>query len=149
MGKTRESWLKSGVQNYINRIKKYVSVDIKECKGIKYNKKMDLDKILDKEGEKLMKAIPKGSFKIVLDQRGKMLNSKKFASFFTILENQGTRDIALITGGPLGLSKKVVESADFLFSLSKLTFPHDFARLILAEQVYRAFTIKAGEPYHH
>ena len=149
MDKTRESWLNSGVQNYINRIKKYVSVDIKECKGIKYNKKMDLDKILDKEGEKLMKAIPKGAFKIVLDQRGEMLDSKGLASFFISLENQGTRDIALIIGGPLGLSKDLVERADLLFSLSRLTFPHDFARLILAEQVYRAFTIKAGEPYHH
>lgn len=149
VGKTKETWLRNGVQNYLERIYRYVSVQVKECKEKKYSPKMGKKAILNEEGERLLRAVPKGAFCIVLDERGKMFKSEELASFITRLENQGTRDIAVISGGPLGLSREVIKSADLILSLSRLTFPHDLARLIIAEQFYRAFTIKAGEPYHH
>ncbi len=93
-------------------------------------------------------ALPKDCFVFALDEKGKMLTSLEFARLLERLELQGKRKLAFVIGGHLGLSSDVTKRAAFCLSLSPMTFTHDMARLILLEQLYRAFTIKAGLPYH-
>jgi len=85
---------------------------------------------------------------VVWDPCGKDMDSVAFAEFLGDLRNDGFPDLWMMVGGPLGISKRLLARADFVLSFSKMTFPHDLARLVVMEQVYRAFTILKGEPYH-
>jgi 23S rRNA (pseudouridine1915-N3)-methyltransferase len=147
LGKTKDSFLSEGIDEYYSRLIHYVSVSIKTLK-IK-NKEQWNDTITrQQEGKLLLTHVPTGSLKVVLDSRGRQFTSEKMADLLERWEQQGIKQVSFLIGGALGLSDEVILEADLLFSLSKMTFTHDMTRLFLLEQLYRAFTIKAGEKYH-
>ncbi len=149
VGKTKEPWLRQGVDHYLNRLKHYLQVKVSEVRAWKKGAGTKASENLRNEGKALLKAIPSGAYVIAMDIKGKMLDSPGLAAMLTDLEDRGTRDLAIIIGGDQGLSPDVIAAADMRLSLSPMTFTHDMARLILAEQLYRACTIRAGQPYHH
>jgi len=147
-GHTREAWLAQGIEKYLNRIKKYHALNVVETKAPK-GKSGKREKIIMLESEGLEKALPQRAFSIALDERGKMLSSRGLADLISRVEADGIRDVAFVIGGPYGLHRNFASGCSIMLSLSPMTFTHDMARLILAEQVYRACTIRVGAPYHH
>ena len=106
------------------------------------------EKIKEKEGEKILKAISPNSFKIALSEYGKEFTSIDFSKFITELQNKGINEVSFIIGSAIGLSETVVKNSDFKLALAKMTLPHQMAQLFLLEQIYRAFKIMNNEPYH-
>jgi 23S rRNA (pseudouridine1915-N3)-methyltransferase len=135
IGQPKLEFAKSGFAEYVKRLQFFHRVEIRHLKdGVK-------DKEVLKEGE--------GLFRIILDEQGKEFDSsRELAEFLENKAVQGQGNICFIIGGPEGLSEKVKKHADLIWSLSRLTFPHDLAMVILAEALYRAGTISAGHPYH-
>jgi 23S rRNA (pseudouridine1915-N3)-methyltransferase len=150
IGKTRDAWLKQGIDHYIRRIERYQQVNIIELKDKGRKNRLPAERLVIQEAEDIKKSIPKGNVHIIaLDAKGKSLSSTGFARMITSLEQNGTRDILWITGGAYGLDSSILQMAHTILSLSRLTFTHDMTRLILTEQLYRACTIRNGEKYHH
>ena len=147
LGKTKERYLQEGIRDFQSRLSHYVRVEIKEIR-IKKIKSSNKKHLLDSENQLIESQISAGAYRVVLDSRGQMLSSETLSNHLNVLENRGIKRAAFIIGGPLGLAEEQVEKADLILSLSKLTFPHDMVRLLLLEQLYRAYTIKAGEKYH-
>lgn len=149
LGKTREQYLAQGIADFSKRLSHYVPAEIKILKDVRRGKKnVSEDKIIALEGEALLGAVARNSIPVVLDVTGKLLTSEEVAGKFAKWEGQGVKNISFLIGGPMGLSPAVLKAANFIWSLSSLTFTHEMARLVLLEQVYRAYTIKAGEKYH-
>ena len=148
VGKTKEPWISEGLKHYQKMLSKFVDLEVQMVKDEKITPHISEDIVLEKEGEKVLRYLDKKSFYFVLDPKGETLSTEELAVFFKNKMNQGCNDFVLITGGVLGLSRKVVDSADFTLSLSRMTFPHQLIRLILLEQVYRAFSIIKGRKYH-
>ncbi len=147
LGKTKEFYLEQGITEYTSRLKHYTSVSVKILKNkIKKNANSTLQKKL--EGQLLLDNIPKDALKVVLDSQGRQYTSEELATLIGRWQQRGLRQVSFIIGGPLGLSQEVLEEADTMLSLSKLTFTHDMVRMFLLEQLYRAFTIRKGEKYH-
>ena len=140
VGKLKEKFLIDGVNEYLKRIKIFSKIDVQEISECR---------TIDEEGKKLLAKVPKNSFLIVLDVSGVELTSEKFAEKISELNLRGISEITFIIGGAFGLSDEVKNFADFRLSLSKMTFTHQMARLIIVEQIYRAFKINRGEPYHY
>ena len=147
--KTRDSWLRAGIEHYIEKIEHYIRLQVLQVRGVRFARKMKPDEVMKCEAESIVKALPKGAFTIALDVKGRMLDSPGLAGMMTDLETRGVRDLAMVIGGALGLAPEIIKGADKRLSLSLMTFTHDMVRLILLEQIYRACTINAGEPYHH
>ncbi|MEA1866708.1 MAG: 23S rRNA (pseudouridine(1915)-N(3))-methyltransferase RlmH [Thermodesulfobacteriota bacterium] len=147
--KTRDTWLSAGIEHYIEKIKHYIRVQVLQVRGVRFARKMKPDEVMKREAESIVKALPKGAFTVAMDVKGRMLDSPELAGMLTDLETRGVRELTMVIGGALGLAPEIIKRADKRLSLSPMTFTHDMARLILAEQIYRACTIKAGEPYHH
>lgn len=145
-GKTKAEYFQKGIDEYVKRLSRYVKIRIQQVKEFKG--KGNESAFKEKEGRMLMAKVPKSSFLVVLDPSGKQVSSEQFADSITQWEELGKQAVAFIVGGPIGLSREVLDQADRILSLSKMTFTHDMARLILLEQVYRAYTIKAGTAYH-
>ena len=140
IGRLKEKFLVDGVSEYLKRIKPFAKIEvaeIPECKTVK------------DEGAKLLAQILRDSFVIVLDVAGESLSSENFAEKIAALSLHGVSSITFIIGGAFGLSEEVRRAADFRLSISPMTFTHQMARLILVEQIYRAFKIIRGEPYHY
>jgi len=149
VGKTHEPYIKAGVENFTGRIAKYYPVDwniIAPPKNAGLLGEMELKK---KEADILLAGISKDDFLVALDERGKSLSSEQLAAFIQARANESTRQLIFLVGGAYGLHQTVLERANYKWSLSLLTFPHQLVRLILAEQVYRACTIIRNEKYHH
>ena len=146
LGKTKDSFLADGIKEYEKRLKHYTSVALKTIKTRRFQGSDD--SIREKEGELLLASLMTPTFLVTLDSRGKELSSTSFSKAISQWEQQNIRHITFIIGGPLGLARNVLEKADFSLSLSQMTFTHDMVRLFLLEQLYRAYTIKAGEQYH-
>jgi len=102
-----------------------------------------------KEGKKIIRSLSADDYVVLLDERGKAMRTSELASWMEKLFMLPGKRLVFIIGGPWGFSREVYERADFTLSLSKLTFPHQLVRLLFLEQLYRAFTIIKGEPYHH
>jgi 23S rRNA (pseudouridine1915-N3)-methyltransferase len=147
-GKTKSDYIHKAVEEYYKRLKYYVNTDIIVVPDLRNTKKMTRDEQKRKEGEGILKVLPERNLVIALDENGRELSSPRFANFLNKKMIEG-RDISMIIGGAYGFSEKVLESADVKISLSKMTFSHQMVRMILLEQVYRAFTILRNEPYHH
>lgn len=148
-GKTNVDYLKKGIALYENRLKHYCSFERKEIPELKRVSSLNESQIKIKEGELILKNISDQDLLILLDQRGSKITSEDFA---LRLENWGVRGIKKViftVGGAYGFSEKVYERANGTISLSNMTFSHQMVRLIFVEQLYRAFTIIKGEPYHH
>lgn len=140
IGKLKEKFLVDGVNEYLKRLKPFARIEVVEVPECR---------TLDEEGQKLCGQILRESFVFVLDVAGAALTSENFAKKIADLNLRGVSDVTFIIGGAFGLSEEVKRSADFLLSVSPMTFTHQMARLILVEQIYRAFKINRGEPYHY
>ncbi len=140
IGRLKEKFLVDGVGEYLKRLKPFAKVEVAEIPECR---------TLEEEGAKLLAQVLRESFVIVLDVAGETLSSEKFAEKISALNLQGVSEITFIIGGAFGLSEEVRRAADFRLSFSPMTFTHQFARLILVEQIYRAFKIIRGEPYHY
>lgn len=151
VGKLKEKYFKQGIEEYIKRLRPYANVSIVEVADEKAPESLseaEIEQVKTAEGERLLKKLPDSSYAIVLAIQGKQMPSEAFAEKIRELATYGQSDIAFIIGGSNGLSDTVLRRADFQLSFSKFTFPHQLMRLILVEQIYRAFKIMRGEPYH-
>jgi 23S rRNA (pseudouridine1915-N3)-methyltransferase len=148
VGKTKELWIAEGIKHYQKMLTNFAELEFQIIKDEKITPHLSEELVLEREGERVLKYLDKKGFSLVLDHKGKMLSTEELAELFKNKINQGESDFIFITGGALGLSQKVVNSADFKLSLSKMTFPHQLVRLILLEQVYRVFSIIEGRKYH-
>ena len=149
VGKAHESYVKEGVEMFTKRISNYFPVQwqiIPMPKNAGIMSEMDL-KI--KEGETILQFLKKEDYLIVLEERGKQLNSEGLAAFIQQRANESEKNLVFLIGGAFGLSEDVLQRANYKWSLSQLVFPHQLVRLILAEQVYRACSILRNEKYHH
>lgn len=151
IGKLKEKYLKQGIDEYIKRLSAYAKVDIIELPDEKAPENLsnqDMKIVKDKEGERILSKISPDAHVIALAIEGKMKSSEELADNMDRLATYGKSKVAFVIGGSLGLSDAVLKRADEKLSFSKMTFPHQLMRLILLEQVYRAFRINRGEPYH-
>lgn len=149
VGKTTFPFVKEGCDIFIKRIKHYISFESIEIPELKNTSSLSKDQIKEREGELIMKHI-KGTDKVILlDERGKTLSSMEWSGEIEREMISGTKAIVFIVGGAYGFSDAVYKRADSKLSLSKMTFSHQIIRLFFIEQLYRAFTIIKGEPYHN
>jgi len=149
IGKELESYVKPGVEDFTRRLTRYYPTEwslIPPPKGAATLGPAELKK---KEGEIILKQLGKDDFLVALDERGQQVTSEKLASFIQTRGNGSQKNVVFLIGGAFGLDTSVLDRADFKWSLSQLTLPHQLVRLILAEQLYRACTILRNEKYHH
>lgn len=151
VGKLKEDYLKKGLAEYVKRLAPYIKfemVEISDEKAPETMSEQQLRIVIEKEGERILKSVSPSTYVITLAIDGKQLTSEQFADHFAQLGLSGRPDITIIIGGSNGLSPTVLSRADFKLSFGTFTYPHQLMRLILVEQIYRAFKINAGEPYH-
>lgn len=151
VGKLKEKYLKAGIDEYLKRLSSYAKVEIIEVSDEKAPEVLsaaEMELVKNKEGEKLLAKLSQETYVIALAIDGKMRSSEELADTIDKLATYGKSKIAFVIGGSLGLSNEVLQRADEKLSFSKMTFPHQLMRLILLEQVYRAFRINRNEPYH-
>ncbi|MCK5825858.1 MAG: 23S rRNA (pseudouridine(1915)-N(3))-methyltransferase RlmH [Desulfuromusa sp.] len=149
VGKLAESWQRTVAEDYAGRIQRYFSLDIIELKEEKGGRRGDTKGLLKREGARIMEKVPQRTFLIALDERGRNLKSEQLADLLSAEMLHGGRDWCLVIGGPYGLDDDVRTRADLTLSLSKMTFTHQMARILLLEQLYRSCTIIKNEPYHN
>ena len=150
-GKLKEKYLREGVAEYEKRLAPFASVELLETREeylAENPSEAPRQQTLAKEGERLLRLVPEKSFLIVLDVKGKLLSSEALAKELASLALQGQSDLTFLIGGAFGLSQAVRERADLRISFSPMTFTHQMVRLLLYEQIYRAFKINRGEKYH-
>jgi len=147
VGKTGFSDLESAIARYVERLGHYCTVRVHYVKAEKITSGAAENVVREREGERISKLVESGRM-ILLDQAGTELDSPGFSGFLQKLMDSGVSDLWMVVGGPVGVSDGLRKRADKVISLSKMTFAHDLARLVLVEQTYRAFTIMRGEPYH-
>lgn len=152
------NYLNPGIEDYLKRLKPFAKVSIVEVPDEPILPAVTAEQVMEKEGQRILPYIERSSYAIALSERGEALSSEKFAR--ALFERTGgnppngghtigdSRPIIVIVGGPLGLSSAVLEKCQWILSLSAMTFPHPMVRLILLEQLYRAFKIQRNEPYH-
>ncbi|WP_075983336.1 23S rRNA (pseudouridine(1915)-N(3))-methyltransferase RlmH [Bacillus massilinigeriensis] len=151
VGKLKEKYLKQGIEEYLKRLSSYAKVEIIEVADEKAPEELSavqMEIVKQKEGERILAKVQTDAHVIALAIEGKLKSSEELADTLDKLATYGKSKVAFIIGGSLGLSKEVLNRADEKLSFSRMTFPHQLMRLILVEQVYRAFRINRGEPYH-
>jgi 23S rRNA (pseudouridine1915-N3)-methyltransferase len=151
VGKLKEKYLFQAVEEYVKRLGRYCSLEIVELADEKTPE--DASKALEgiikrKEGERILKALKEDSYRVALAIEGSMLSSGELADKIASLGVSGVSHISFIIGGSLGLSEEVLGKADYKLSFSRMTFPHQLMRVLLLEQVYRAYRIISNQPYH-
>lgn len=151
VGKVSLSFLKSGIEEYKKRMRSYANVTITEVKEEKVSDRPDEAERLrtvEAEGDRLLKQIKDGQFVFLLDLHGDTMSSEKLASKIASLGLSGRSDIVFVIGGAYGVSDALRKRADIKLSFSPMTFTHQMVRLLVIEQIYRAFKINRKEPYH-
>ncbi|MBO5563063.1 MAG: 23S rRNA (pseudouridine(1915)-N(3))-methyltransferase RlmH [Bacteroidales bacterium] len=149
VGKTDVKWVKEGLDLYVSRLKHYVPFSLVEIPQLKGAASLSREQIREKEGELILRQVDPGDTVVLLDERGKEYRSVEWAEALRKRLAHGGRGLVFVIGGAYGFSQKVYDRSDGLVSLSKMTFSHQMVRTVFAEQLYRAFTIIRGEPYHH
>lgn len=144
VGKIKEKALQTLIEEYSKRISGYTKINIVEV-GDEPNEKVNVKQI---EGERILKQIKKEAFVVLLDLRGESLDSIALAKKINEINTYHSSNITFVIGGSLGVSDEVVERADYLLKLSNMTFPHNIARLLILEQIYRSYKILNNETYH-
>jgi len=139
VGRLKEKFLVDGVAEYLKRLRKFATVEVKEISECR---------TVDEECTKLLSLVPQNSWLCVLDIVGESLSSEDFAKKISALNLSGVSNLTFAIGGAFGLSEEIRRAADFRLSLSAMTLTHQMTRLILTEQIYRAFKINRHEPYH-
>lgn len=151
VGKIKEKYFTMAVEEYAKRLSRYCKLEIVEVSDEKtpdHASEALAEQIKQKEGERILKALKEDSYKIALAIEGSQLDSVELSEKIARLGVDGRSHITFLIGGSLGLSKEVLRRADDKISFSKMTFPHQLMRVILLEQLYRAYRIQNGEPYH-
>ena len=148
LGKIKEKFLKEGIEEFLKRLTPYAAIEIIELQPVEIKDENLTEKALQQEGEKILSSIKNDSFVITLEIGGKQLSSEEFADKINEISNSGVSELVFIIGSSCGLAKTVSARANFKLSMSKMTFLHQFARLLLVEQIYRAFKILKNETYH-
>jgi 23S rRNA (pseudouridine1915-N3)-methyltransferase len=149
VGKTGKKFLEEGEQEYVKRLRYYLTFDRIELPDVKQSRTLSEEQIKSREGEMIQARIQPGEKVFLLDEKGKEFNSEQFAEFLQKQFNQGGQAIVFVIGGPYGFSDALYKSATGKISLSKMTFSHQMVRMFFVEQLYRSMTILRGEPYHH
>lgn len=149
VGKTDKDWVKQGMDIYISRLKHYIPFSVVEIPELKNVSSLTKDQIKTREGELILKNIRPTDDLILMDERGKQYTSVEFAKIIQDKISYTGKDMVYVIGGAYGFSDAVYQRANSKISLSKMTFSHQMVRAIFVEQLYRAFTIMKGEPYHH
>lgn len=145
IGKTRDRHCAALIADYLERIKRFVPCEVRE---LKEQSGSDEKRMIAAESRKLISAIERDDFVALLDEKGGEFDSLQFAEFISKRQQAGTKRLAFVIGGFAGVSDEVKQRADIRLSLSRMTLTHELARVVLTEQVYRAFTLLAGLPYH-
>ncbi|WP_064202769.1 23S rRNA (pseudouridine(1915)-N(3))-methyltransferase RlmH [Brevibacillus brevis] len=151
VGKLKEKYLREGIDEYSKRLSAYCKLQVIEVNDEKAPEEMsaaEMEQVKRKEGERILAQIKQDQYVIALAIDGQMWSSEKLSAEMDKLALHGRSQVTFVIGGSLGLADQVLKRADALLSFSKMTFPHQLVRLVLLEQVYRAFRISRGEPYH-
>ena len=151
VGKLKEKYLKMGIEEFSKRLGPYAKINLVEVPDEKAPESLsdaDMEIVKKKEAERILAKISADTYVIALAIEGKMKTSEELAAGIESLMTYGRSKVAFVIGGSLGLHESVLKRSDELLSFSKMTFPHQMMKLILLEQVYRAFRIMKGEPYH-
>lgn len=149
VGKVNTPWIQKGLELFESRINKYIKFSVLIIPDIKNTKSLSIENIKEEEGKSILSNLNPSDFVVLMDEKGKEFTSRCFSDWIQKQMNSGRKRLVLIIGGPYGFSSNLYSKADSLISLSKMTFTHEMAKLILTEQTYRALTILKGEPYHH
>lgn len=149
VGKTDSAEIQSLVATYLKRLNFYTRVTLVTLPDLKNTRNISAESQKRQEGELLMRQFADGDYVVLLDEKGAEMRSVEFSMWLQKRMNSGVRRLCFVIGGPYGFSKTVYDRADESISLSRMTFSHQIIRAIIAEQLYRAFTIIRNEPYHH
>ncbi|HEY0057231.1 MAG TPA: 23S rRNA (pseudouridine(1915)-N(3))-methyltransferase RlmH [Pedobacter sp.] len=149
IGKTEDNYLKEGIEKYLKRLKHYIKFEMVEIPELKNTKSLSEEQQKVKEAEIISKNIINTDYIILLDERGTELSSTRFSDSLNKKMLSSIQHLVFIVGGPYGFDNSLLIRANEKLSLSKMTFSHQMVRLFFVEQLYRAFTILKGEPYHH
>ena len=149
VGKTDRDWVRQGLEIYVSRLRHYIPFTLTEIPELKNVSALSKDQIKVKEGELILRNLKSSDDVILLDEHGKEYTSVQLAGILQGKINYECKDIVFVIGGAYGFSDAVYARANSKISLSKMTFSHQMVRTIFTEQLYRAFTIMKGEPYHH
>ena len=149
VGKTDVKWVKKGLDVYVSRLQHYVPFKVTEIPELKKAQALSRDQVKEKEGELILKHLSPADTLILLDEHGVEYRSTEFAGMLEKYMLKGTRNLVFAVGGAYGFSPEVHARARAKMALSKMTFTHQMVRTVFAEQLYRAFTILKGEPYHN
>lgn len=151
VGKLKEKAMKSLLEEYTKRLKAFTKIEVIEVPDEMAPQTLsmaEMEQVKDKEGERILTKVKEQDHVILLDLAGKMLSSEALAKHIQTTQTYGSSDLTFIIGGSLGLSKAVIERANLRWKLSDCTFPHQLVRIMVAEQIYRAYTINHHQPYH-
>lgn len=149
IGKTGKKFLEEGEQEYLKRLRHYISFQMQIIPDIKQAKSLSQNQVKQREGELILEKVGAADTLILLDEKGKEYSSLDFSNYLQDQFNRGGKHIFFVIGGPYGFSDDVYQRANGKISLSRMTFSHQMIRLFFIEQVYRAMTILRNEPYHH
>jgi len=149
VGKENEPFIEDGLRYYFQKIKPYNSIELVLLQTPKKAATTDIERTKQQEEELVLKKLQPQNYLVLLDERGKMLNSIQWSQQFQQCMNQGVKTLVLLIGGAYGVTDKIRTRANQCWSLSNLVFPHQMVRLIVAEQTYRALSILNNSPYHH
>ena len=147
-GKTRDPFIKEGVELFHKRLIHYVPFKTETLPDLKKTRNLSMKEVQNQEAALMLKRLKSSDYVVLLDERGKEYNSISFAEHLNALEGR-VNHLVFVIGGPYGFSEEIYQRAQARISLSKLTFSHQLVRVIFMEQLYRAYTILKGEPYHH
>jgi 23S rRNA (pseudouridine1915-N3)-methyltransferase len=148
-GRTTEKYIAEGINNYYDRINKYVNFDILTIPELRNTKNMSVNEQKIKEGGKMTEQFSIDDYILLLDEKGKEYNTIEFARFLEKSFMLRKKRLVFVIGGPWGFSEDLYKRSDAIISLSKMTFSHQVVRLLFMEQLYRALTVIKGDPYHH
>lgn len=148
LGKVNELYLREGIEEFLKRIAPYTTIEVTELKPVEIKDENLMQRALDLEADKILNLIKPSAFVVTLEIGGKQLSSEDFAQEINEIINSGVNELVFVIGSSNGISPLVSQRADYKLSLSRMTFLHNFARLLLVEQIYRAFKIIKGETYH-
>lgn len=148
VGRASDSYIREGCRMYEERIRRYAELRLVPIREERIAPKGRKEYILQQEGRRIRENLPSEAFTVALDEKGKPITSEAFSRSLGLWSRSGCREIAFILGGPYGLEETLKEKADFRLSFSTMTLAHGLARMLLLEQVYRAFSLLRGEPYH-
>ncbi len=149
IGKTMGKLFQEAISDYQQRLTHYVPFAIEEVPDLKNTKSLTEEQQKEKEADMVFDRLQSGDVLVLLDEKGKEFTSREFSTFLENKMHTVNKRLVLLIGGPYGFSQRIYDAAQGKISLSKMTFSHQMVRLFLVEQIYRAFTIMRGEPYHH